>query len=66
MCKLGYKLKLLRQEKGVSQREVAHAIGVSVSAYANYEQGIREPSIEIIKKICKYYEKSSDFILGLE
>lgn len=59
-------LKKLRQEKGVSQREVARAIGVSVSAYANYEQGIREPSIEILKKICKYYEKSSDFILGLE
>lgn len=60
------KLKELRQEKGVSQKEVASAIGVTLSAYSNYEQGIREPSYEILVNICKYYGVSSDYLLGLE
>lgn len=60
------KLKELRQEKGVSQKEVASAIGVTLSAYSNYEQGIREPSYEILINICKYYGVTSDYLLGLE
>lgn len=60
------KLKELRQEKGVSQKEVASAIGVTLSAYSNYEQGIREPSYEILVNICKYYGVTSDYLLGLE
>ena len=47
------KLKQLRQEKGVKQEEVAKAIGITKSAYSNYEQGIREPSFQILIKLCK-------------
>lgn len=60
------KLKLLRKQKGVSQNVVAKAIGVTLSAYSNYEQGIREPSYEILINICKYYDVSADYLLGLE
>lgn len=60
------KLKLLRRQMGVSQKDVAKAIGVSPSAYSNYEQGIREPSIQILANICKYYDVSSDYMIGLE
>ena len=60
------KLKQLRQEKGVSQKDVAEAIGVTLSAYSNYEQGIREPSYEILKSLCKYYGVTSDYLIGLE
>ena len=60
------KLKELRKEKGVSQKEVAKAIGITLSAYSNYEQGTREPSYEILKNLCLYYEVSADFLLGLE
>ena len=35
------RLKLLRKQKAVSQKTVAEAIGVTLSAYSNYEQGIR-------------------------
>lgn len=63
---ISQRLKELRQEKGVSQKEVAHRIGVTVSAYSNYEQGIREPSIEIIKKLCKFYDVTADYLLGME
>ena len=60
------KLKLLRKQKGVSQKIVAEAIGVTLSAYSNYEQGIREPSNQILVNICKYFDVSADYLLGLE
>lgn len=60
------KLRELRVEKGVLQKDVAKAIGVSVSAYGNYEQGNREPSYEVLIALCKYYQVTSDYLLGLE
>lgn len=63
---MNIKLKQLRSEKGLSQKEIAKIIGVSVSAYSNYEQGIREPSYDILIKIAQYFEVSTDYLLGLE
>ena len=60
------KLKLLRKEKGISQKVVAKALGITLSAYSNYEQGIREPSNDILVKLCKYFCVSADYLLGLE
>ena len=60
------KLKLLRKDKGVSQKEVAEAIGVTISAYSNYEQGLREPSNQILVNICRYFNVSADYLLGLK
>lgn len=60
------KLKLLRKQMGVSQIVVAKAIGVTPSAYSNYEQGTREPNIQILANICKYYDVSADYLIGLE
>ena len=59
-------LKELRKEKGVKQADAAKAIGVSVSAYSNYEQGIREPSLAVLKAISKYFQVTVDYLLGLE
>ena len=64
--KLNEKLKELRNESGLLQKDVANALGVSPNAYAHYEQGIREPSVQIIKAICRYYKVSADYLLGLE
>lgn len=49
------KLKELRQEKRVSQNEVAEALGVAVSTYANWEQGRTEPSIYDIYRLIEIY-----------
>ena len=59
------RLKQIREQKGVSQREVANAVGITISAYSNYEQGIREPSVEMIIKLCKFFNVSADYLLGL-
>ena len=60
------KLKQLRKEMGVSQKIVAEALGITLSAYSNYEQGIREPNLQILASICKFYDVSADYLLGLE
>ena len=59
------KLRELRKEKGVSQEQVANELGISTSAYSNYEQGIREPSIDMLIKLCKYYNVTSDYLIGI-
>lgn len=60
------KLKLLRLQKGLSQKEIASILCITPTAYSNYEQGIRFPSYQIIIVICKLFNVSSDYLLGLE
>ncbi len=60
------RLKEIRIEKGLTQKEVAAALEISVSCYGGYEQGYREPDLKTLIKICKMFEISSDYILGLE
>lgn len=66
MEKLAEKLKELRIEKGLSQREVSSALGMTRNAFTNYENGYREPSLENLKKICQFFDVSADFLLGLK
>ena len=66
MEKLAEKLKELRIEKGLSQREVSSALGMSRNAFTNYENGYREPSLDNLKKICQFFDVSADYLLGLK
>ena len=45
-----------RTKKGLSQEEVAKAIGVSQKSYSNYENGTRNPKIDKIIKLAKLLE----------
>ena len=57
-------LSLLRQEKGVSQRTAAGALGISQALLSHYENGIREPGLPFVVRACDYYGVSADFLLG--
>ena len=57
-------LSLLRQERGVSQRTAASALGISQALLSHYENGIREPGLSFVAKPCDCYHVSADFILG--
>ena len=57
-------LALVRQEKGLSQRKVAKDLGVSQALLSHYENGVREPGLEFVKKACDYYRISADYLLG--
>ncbi|MBO5046731.1 MAG: helix-turn-helix transcriptional regulator [Clostridia bacterium] len=58
------KLKQLRTDRGYTLKETALKLGLSQNAFANYEAGIREPSLSILKKICDVFDVSADYLLG--
>lgn len=57
-------LGLLRQEKGISQRKAAKELGISQALLSHYENGIREPGLAFVAKVCGYYHVSADYLLG--
>jgi len=60
------RLKGLRIEKGVTQREIAELLGVTYQAYSYYEKGSREPSHEAVLKLADYFNVTTDYLLGRE
>jgi transcriptional regulator with XRE-family HTH domain len=61
----GSRLRELRTEKKVSQKQVASDIGISITTISQYESDSRFPNEEMLKQLCKYYQISSDYLLGL-
>lgn len=61
---LGKKIKLLREEKELSQLELAKILNISNSTLSQYEAGNRVPGDDIKKKIADYFNVSVDFLLG--
>lgn len=62
--KFAQRLREVRTEKGLRQKDVAAAVGVSMQAICNYEAGTRDPSLDILCKLCDFFDVTSDFLLG--
>ena len=60
------KLRDLRQERGLSQSDIALLLNTSQQYYGKYENGIRPPPIDHLVTLCKFYHVSSDWLLGLK
>jgi len=60
------RIKELRISKGLSQMQLAQATGISQSAIAKWELGKTEPTASAIIALAKYFDETSDYILGLE
>ena len=58
------RLKDLRKEKGMTQIELATALGVSSGTVAMWETGKRKPSFEMFEKLTQVFDKRIDYILG--
>lgn len=58
------RLKTLRVEKGLYQKDIASFLGVDRTTYVKYERGDSEPSFEIISKLANFFEVSIDYLLG--
>lgn len=59
------RLKELREEFGLSQQVVADKIGVSDTAYQNYEYGKRDIPGNVLESLADLYGTSIDYLLGL-
>lgn len=61
----GMKLRALRQEKKITQKQLAEALGLVTASISSYETGGNYPSAEIIIKLCRFFNVSADYLLGI-
>lgn len=61
----GNRLKELRLKNGLSQSELGLAVGLSRGAISYYEAGDRTPDISVLFELAKYFNVTSDFLIGL-
>lgn len=55
----------LREDHDLTQTQVAEHLGTSQTMYARYERGANELPIHHLISLCKLYNVSSDYLLGL-
>lgn len=59
------RIKILREEKGLSLAMLGAELGVSGVAIGRWERQVRVPTIETLVLFSKYFEVSTDYLLGL-
>ena len=59
------RIKDLREDNDLTQREVAEYLHIRQNTYSQYETGHRQVSIEVLIALAKFYKTSTDYILGL-
>ena len=59
---LGARLKELRENKNLSQKELGKLVGVSHNSISLYESGDRQPSIDLIVRFAALYKVSTDYL----
>ncbi len=65
MVNFGEKIKKLRKEKKLTQKQLADLAGVAVSAISAYESGNRYPSYEVLINLSHIFRVSTDYLLGI-
>ena len=60
----GTRLKILRTEKGLIQKELADLLKVSPSTIGMYERNQRDPDTETLRFLADYFNVTIDYLLG--
>ena len=63
MVNMGEKLRSLRIEKNLTQKQVADRIGLAISAVSSYES--RYPTYDTLIKLARMFHVSTDYLLGI-
>lgn len=59
-----FRIKELRESKGISMKEAARRLEMPYTTYVNYEKGLREPTSEVLIQIADFFGVSIDFLVG--
>lgn len=59
----GTRIKELRLKKGVTQEQMANALGVTVETVSRIERGVRGASIDLMSILSKYFNTTIDFLV---
>jgi hypothetical protein len=60
----GERLRQLRTEKGLTQKQLAVETGTSERGIQNYEMGIRNPAFDVLIALADYFDVSLDYLCG--
>lgn len=60
-----HRLKELREDSDIKQETLANHLHIKQNTYSQYENGQRQLPIEILIELAKFYNVSTDYILGL-
>ena len=59
------RLKDIREDKDITQREVAEFLHIKQNTYSQYENGHRGLPLELLIKLAAFFNTSTDYILGI-
>lgn len=59
------RLRDIREDRDLTQRDIAELLQTTQQTYALWEQGKRELPIRHLITLCKFYDVSADYLLGL-
>lgn len=59
------RIRDLREDHDLTQREIADYLRIKQNTYSQYENGQRQLPIDFLIALAKYYNTSTDYILGL-
>ena len=60
-----YRIKELRKEKGITQKQLAALLNKSETGVASWVQGLSEPSVNDLRLFCSIFGVTADYLLGL-
>ena len=58
------RIKDMREDRDLTQKEIADLLHVKQNTYSQYENGHRQIPIEVLIKLARYYNTSIDYLLG--
>ena len=56
-------LRLLIEERGLTQKQLAKDLHIAVSTLGGYVQGTSEPDFDTLRRLAEYFEVSADYLL---
>lgn len=59
------RIRELREDRDLLQRDIAHLLHCSQVAYSRYELGLRDIPTDVLIVLAKFYHTSTDYLLGL-
>ncbi len=59
------RLKDLREDRDMTQQQVADILGMKQSQYSRYERGVRDVPTDVLIRLAKLFSTSVDYILGM-
>lgn len=59
------RLKDLREDHDLSQQQIADYLGMKQPQYSRYERGLRDVPTDVLIRLAKLYNTTTDYILGL-